>query len=141
VSYIILRGRWCDIIVLNVHAPTADKIDDMKDIFYEELERVFYKFPKYHMKIHYNVLLDFIFKPPIANESLHEMSNDSGGIAVNFATSKNLTVGSTIFPHHNIRKCTSTLHEEKTHTQDEPYSKDRRRHPSILDARSSRAAD
>jgi hypothetical protein len=21
-SYIILRGRWCDIIVLNVHAPT-----------------------------------------------------------------------------------------------------------------------
>jgi hypothetical protein len=27
-SYIILRGRWCDIIVLNVHAPTEDKCDD-----------------------------------------------------------------------------------------------------------------
>jgi hypothetical protein len=26
-SYIILRGRWCDIIVLNVHATTEDKID------------------------------------------------------------------------------------------------------------------
>jgi hypothetical protein len=24
-SYIILRGRWCHIIVLNVHAPTEDK--------------------------------------------------------------------------------------------------------------------
>jgi hypothetical protein len=48
--YIILRGRWCDIIVLNVHAPTEDKIDDMKDRFYEELEHVFDKFPKYHMK-------------------------------------------------------------------------------------------
>jgi hypothetical protein len=23
-SYILLRGRWCDIIVLNVHAPTED---------------------------------------------------------------------------------------------------------------------
>jgi hypothetical protein len=23
-SYIILRGRWCHIIVLNVHAPTED---------------------------------------------------------------------------------------------------------------------
>jgi hypothetical protein len=34
-SYIILRGRWCD--VLNVHAPTEDKIYDMKDSFYEEL--------------------------------------------------------------------------------------------------------
>jgi hypothetical protein len=26
-SYIILIGRWCDIIVLNVHAPTEEKID------------------------------------------------------------------------------------------------------------------
>jgi exonuclease III len=28
-SYIIQRGRWCNIIVLNVHAPTEDKIDDI----------------------------------------------------------------------------------------------------------------
>jgi hypothetical protein len=39
-SYIILRGRLCHIIVLNVHAPTEDKTDDVKDSFYEELERV-----------------------------------------------------------------------------------------------------
>jgi hypothetical protein len=45
-SYIILRGRWCQVIVLNVHAPTEDKIDDMKDSFYEELERMLYKIPK-----------------------------------------------------------------------------------------------
>jgi hypothetical protein len=32
-SYIVLRGRWCDIIVLNVHAPTEDKCDDTKDSF------------------------------------------------------------------------------------------------------------
>jgi hypothetical protein len=36
--YIILRGRWRDIIVLNVHAPTEDKNYDMKDRIYEELE-------------------------------------------------------------------------------------------------------
>jgi hypothetical protein len=36
-SYITLRGRWCDIIVLNVHAPTQDKIGEVKDRFYEEL--------------------------------------------------------------------------------------------------------
>jgi hypothetical protein len=45
--HIIPRGCWCcDIIVLNVHAPTQDKIDDVKDRFYKELERVFDKFPK-----------------------------------------------------------------------------------------------
>jgi hypothetical protein len=49
-SYIILRGRWCHIIVQNVHAPTEDKADDVKDSFYG-IERVFDKFPKYHMKI------------------------------------------------------------------------------------------
>jgi hypothetical protein len=36
--------------VLNVHAPTGDKIDYTKDRFYEELEQVFDKFPRYHMK-------------------------------------------------------------------------------------------
>jgi hypothetical protein len=50
-SYRILRGYWCHIIVLNVHVPTEDKIVDVADSFREELERVFDKFPKYHMKI------------------------------------------------------------------------------------------
>jgi hypothetical protein len=50
-SYIILRGRWFHIIVLNVNVPTEDKIDDVKDSTYEELECIFNKFPKYHMKI------------------------------------------------------------------------------------------
>ena len=74
-SYIVLRGRWYNIIVLNVHAPSEDKCDDSKDSFYEELEQVFDHFPMYHMKI---LLEDFntkvgrenIFKPTIGNESL-----------------------------------------------------------------------
>jgi hypothetical protein len=45
-SYIILRGRWCHIIVLNVHTSSEDKIDDVKDSFYEELKHVINKFLK-----------------------------------------------------------------------------------------------
>jgi hypothetical protein len=79
-SYIILRGRWCDIIILNVHAPTEDKTDNVKDRFYEELEQVFDKLPEHLMKI---LLGDFsakvgkedIFKPTIRNDSLHEIGN------------------------------------------------------------------
>jgi hypothetical protein len=44
-SYIILRGRWCSIIVLNVQATREDKSDDIKGSLYEELRRVFYQFP------------------------------------------------------------------------------------------------
>jgi exonuclease III len=50
-SYVTLKGRWFDIIVLNVHAPTEDKDDVTKDSFYKELEEVFDHFPRYHMKI------------------------------------------------------------------------------------------
>ena len=39
-SYIVLRGRWCNNIVLNVHALSGEKSDDSKDNFYEELEQV-----------------------------------------------------------------------------------------------------
>jgi hypothetical protein len=51
VSYITLKAHWCDIIVLNVHAPTEDKDDIIKGSFYKELEQVFDQFPRYHMKI------------------------------------------------------------------------------------------
>jgi hypothetical protein len=33
VSCIGLRGRWCKIIVLSVHAPTEEKIDGSKTVF------------------------------------------------------------------------------------------------------------
>jgi hypothetical protein len=36
--YITLQGCWCDIIALNVHAPTEDEDDDIKDSFYKEQE-------------------------------------------------------------------------------------------------------
>ena len=117
--HIVLRGRWCNIIVLNVHAPSEEKNDESKDSSYEELEQVFYHFPKYHMKI---LLRDFnakvgrenIFKPTIGNESLHQDSNDNGVRIVNFATSKNLVVKSTMFLHRNIHEYTWTSPNGKT---------------------------
>ena len=35
-TYIVLRGHCCIIIVLNVHAPSEENSDDSKDSFYEE---------------------------------------------------------------------------------------------------------
>jgi exonuclease III len=47
----VLRGRWRNTIVVNVHAPSEEKSDESKDSFYEELEQVFDHFQKYHTKI------------------------------------------------------------------------------------------
>jgi hypothetical protein len=65
---------------------------------------VFDKIPNYHTKI---LLGDFIakidkkdiFKSTIGNESLHKIGNDNGVRSVNFVTSKNLRVKSTMFPY------------------------------------------
>jgi endonuclease/exonuclease/phosphatase family metal-dependent hydrolase len=144
-SYIILRGYWCHIIALNIHAKTEDKTDDKKDTSYEEVE-VFDKFPKYHMRI---FLGDFnakvgredIFKPTIGNENIHKISNDNGVRLVNFATSKDLRVKSTMFPHRNVHKHTWKSPEGKPHNHIDHIRVDRRRHSIVLDVRSFRAAN
>ena len=130
VSYIVLRGRWCNIIVLNVHAPSEDKSDDSKDSFYEELEQFFDHFPRY-MKV---LLGDFnpkvgrenIFKTTFGNEGLHQDSNDNGVRIANFATSKSLVVKSTMFPHRNIHKYNWTSPDGETHNQIDHILIDRR---------------
>ena len=49
--HIVLKGCWCNIIVLNVHVTSEEKSDDSKGSFYGKLELVFCHLPKDHMKI------------------------------------------------------------------------------------------
>ena len=105
--YIVLRDRWCSIIVLNVHEPSEEKSDDSKGSCYEELEQVFDHSPMYHRK---TLLGDFneklgredISKATKGNDSLHHDSNDNGVRMVIFATSKNQIVKNMMFPHQRL---------------------------------------
>jgi len=119
-SYIVLRGRWRNIIVVNVHAPSEEKCGESKDSYNEELQQMFDHFSKYHMKmllgdLNAKVRRENIFKSTIGQESLHQDSNDNGVRLFNFATSKNLVVKSTMFPNRNIHKYTWTSPDGKTH--------------------------
>jgi hypothetical protein len=116
-SYIILRGTWCNLTVLYVHTLCKDKGNDIKDNFYEELGRIFNQVPRYDMKIlwgNLNAKVDreIIFKPTIGNESLHGINNDNGFRVVHFDTYKKLVAKSTMFPHDKIHKHTRTSPEE-----------------------------
>ncbi|PNF43073.1 hypothetical protein B7P43_G02721 [Cryptotermes secundus] len=122
VQYIVLRGRWCDIISLNVNAPTEDTIYDMKESFYEEVESVISKFPKYNTKIllgyfKAKVVREDIFKPTIGNDSLQEIVK----------IMELLTVKSTMFPPRNIHRFLWTS-DGKTHNQIDHILIERRRH-------------
>ena len=142
-SYIVLRGRWRNIIVVNVHAPCEEKSDESKDSSDEELEQVFDHFPQYHMKmllgdLNAKVGRENIFKPTTGQESPHQDSNDNGVRLVNIATSKNLVVKSTMLPHRNIHKYTWTFPDGKTYNQIEHVLIGRRWHSCVLGVRSFR---
>lgn len=50
-SYRVLRGCLCDIIVLNMLAVTEDENEEPKGSFCEELYQVLDQFPKYIVNI------------------------------------------------------------------------------------------
>jgi hypothetical protein len=81
-----------------------------------------------------------IFTSIIRNQTLHEACNDNGFRVVNFATSTNLIVKSTTFPHRDIHKHTWTFPDGVTHNQIDNalINKD---DSQTLDVRSFRGAD
>jgi len=82
-----------------------------------------------------------IFKSTIGQDSLHQDSNDNGVRLVNFTTSKNLVVKSTMLPCRNIHKYTWTSPNGKTHNQIDHVLIGRRWHSSVLDVQSFKGAD
>ena len=136
-SYIVLRGQWCNIIVLNAHALTEERSDHIKHSFYEELDQVFDHFPKYAMKIllgDFNAKLERedIFKPKIKSESLRQDSDDNGAGVVRFPLINKIIVKNT-FPRRNIHTYTRTSPDGKIHNQVDHILIDRRSHSSVLD--------
>jgi hypothetical protein len=83
--------------------------------------------------LQFNIFFNWRPLNSIGNDSLHEISNDNGVRVVNFATSKNLIVKSTMFPHRNIHKVTWTSPDGRTHNQIYHILIDRRWHSSILE--------
>ena len=132
-SYIVLRGCWCNIIVLNAHAPTEEKSDDSKHRFYEELEQLFDHFPK-HMKILLGILIQSSGERIFSNRKLRV------GVYVRIvmimvleSRINKLIFKSSLFPHRNIHTYTWTSPDGKTHNQIDHILIDRRRHSSLLD--------
>jgi hypothetical protein len=82
-----------------------------------------------------------IFKPTIRLEILHDMRNIYGVRIVHLATSNNLAVKSTKFPHRYFHKYTWTFPDGKTCNESEYILVHKRTHSNVLDVRPYRAAD
>uniref|UniRef100_A0A1B0DRK3 Uncharacterized protein n=1 Tax=Phlebotomus papatasi TaxID=29031 RepID=A0A1B0DRK3_PHLPP len=141
-----IRGRFHNITIFSVHAPTLDKSDDIKEEFYAKLEEEYDKVPKYDVKL---ILGDFnakigreeSLKPAIGNHSLHENTNDNGYRLVDFATGRGAVISSTFYPHKRVHLGTWHSPDGATINQIDHVVCDARHCREVLDVRSYRGAD
>ena len=113
-----LKAKWFSCTLINVHAPTNEKPEEVKEEFYNLLEKNINQIANSGIKI---ILGDFNAKVGkedlykyIGNESLHNETNSNGIKMIQFAISKGFNVRSTIFPHKDIHKETWYVADGRT---------------------------
>ena len=138
-----LKGKFFNYSLINGHTPTEESEDEQKEDFYETLENVYDKCPKNDIKI---LLGDFnaqvgqedIYYPTIGRHSKHNVTNDNGKRLILFATSRNMTVGSTLFPHKVIHKVTWRSPDGNIVNQIDHILIDGRHKSNLMDVRTLR---
>jgi len=106
-----LKGKFRNITVISAHAPTNEKDDQEKESFYENLEDVYNRIPRYDMVI---IIGDFNTKigkqdyqqQVVGKYTIHDTSNENGNMLTQFATRNRLIIKSTMFPHKYIHRGT-----------------------------------
>ena len=104
-----LKTKWFSCALINVHAPTNKKPEEIKEDFYNLLEHSINRIANSDVKI---ILGDFnakvgkenMYKPTIVNESLHNETNNSDIKMVQFAVSKGLNVRRSTFLHKGLHR-------------------------------------
>ncbi|PNF35986.1 hypothetical protein B7P43_G02286 [Cryptotermes secundus] len=120
-----IAGKLKKITDLSVYFPTNDKDEASLQIILRLLLVIIGDFSA-------QIGVEDDMKDVVGNAPLYEISNDNGVRVVNFATSKNFTVKSTMY---------LTSPDGKIHDQIDHILIDRRRHSSLLDVQSFKAAD
>lgn len=109
ICYIELECRWFNVMLINRYAPTEEKEDEVKDMFYKDLDNVCDMVPNNKVKIllrdlNAKIGQEVIYRPTIGRESLHKVSNNNGTRLFNFSMTRNMVVSSTTFLHKDIHK-------------------------------------
>ncbi|PSN55094.1 Craniofacial development protein 2 [Blattella germanica] len=89
-----IRMPFFNIAIINIYAPTEEKDEEIKETFYQDLEQI------------YDRLLSNDVKIIVGDANAKIVSNNNGERLIDFASSNNMRIISTYFPHKNIHKGT-----------------------------------
>ena len=137
-----LKAIWFSCTLINAHAPTNEKTEEIKEEFYNLLEQNINQLVMSDIKI---ILGDFnakvgkesIYKPIIGNESFYNETNNNGIKMIQFAISRDLNVRST-FSHEAIHKETWYSADSRTANQIDHILISNRFRSAITDIRALR---
>jgi endonuclease/exonuclease/phosphatase family metal-dependent hydrolase len=138
-----LKGKFRNISLLSVHAPTEERSDEEKESFYERLEETYGKIPKYDMKI---ILGDFnakigkeeCIKEVAGRFTLHKETSKNGWYLVDYVTRNGMKIRSTQFDHKKIHLGTWKVPGSELVNQIDHVLVNARYASSIYDVRSYR---
>ncbi|XP_035677191.1 uncharacterized protein LOC118416215 [Branchiostoma floridae] len=128
------------------YAPTNDAEDDIKDEWYEQVQREISKTPQHDMLI---IMGDLNAKVGSDNSGREDAMgrhgcgsiNDNGERLVDLCLSNRLVIGGTIFPHKTIHKLTWNSPDGHTINQIDHVMVNKKWQRSVLDVRAYRGAD
>lgn len=97
-----MEATFYNISIINAHAPSEDKEDNEKEIFYEALERTYDNCPKNNLKIiigdmNAKIGKEQIYRKYTGRHSAHVETNENGNRLINLAASRNMVLRSTRF--------------------------------------------
>ena len=103
-----LEGKYHNITLINIHAPTEEKDDDVKEQFYAELQ-VQEKVPKHGMLIilgdcKAKIGREKAYQKGTSKHTLHDTTNGNGELVFEYATGNDMVMASTFFQHKKYVK-------------------------------------
>jgi len=103
-----VKGKCYNMTLINIYVPTEDKEEEIKEQFYEELQRTQDRVPGHDATI---ILGDMntklgkekVFSQLVGSHTLHNISNENGEMVANYAINNDMFPVRTNFQHKKIR--------------------------------------